>query len=702
MSRKKSENPAAPRNIPIWGYIKTNAFIIVIFLLFLIHEYLTQINWKKSEADFASPLGSENTFWNDFDKEQIGANEFETKKKRPKWCKKFKELESWLSTLEKPTSDKDYASMHQSVRELHAKMDGFCKAEKLVEKSNPPAESLINNNLQNVSINFPFHTPATSPPLKTPTSYSQTSAETVSKQTNNQQIKPRKVSVGRRKRYQRCIRRRSCALRGGNYQLALGPQVNKSLRYDINRDSKVGSFRFVGCYELLNVNNDAIVRKNSHMFGLVGTTKDKLACIHLCRSKRRGFSGFQKYWNADEDYKNCYCRTGNFGFFIVNELCDSETDDDLKLDVYDLENEICEASLWGSFPVFSVDKGHANKKRHIGTLKETKTSFEMACPIYQEKLREKKGKKCLVVAFGSIRGGPIAWNSLVNRLLKPLNCDLMLAVGENPENQKHCLWKLAKYKATIREYDDWGDYIREYINNSTSWHQIFNRVKCPKWVHKSPNKKTLMDAGGYCAGQFAGGIKCPQSCLDSCKNEFGIVCRKHEGSAGLLLVFRDFLSRYIQKWKLHARYDNFILTRTDHVYLCDHPKFSEINGVLSVPNGQEYGGFTDRHWVVDSKHVLPLLNITRSLFSKNSKFFDHFMSKYKDQNLETLLKFWVTYNTDLPKPVKMRRVMATVKSEGDKMRWQLDKAFPHASIPWLHLKYPEAMADAQRSCKCVF
>jgi hypothetical protein len=66
---------------------------------------------------------------------------------------------------------------------------------------------------------------------------------------------------------------------------------------------------------------------------------------------------------------------------------------------------------------------------------------------------------------------------------------------------------------------------------------------------------------------------------------------------------------------LLSHYDRFVITRADHFYQCPHDLSVLDPRFLWVPFGQDFGGITDRHYlVVPSQHVLAALNVLPGLF----------------------------------------------------------------------------------------
>ena len=62
------------------------------------------------------------------------------------------------------------------------------------------------------------------------------------------------------------------------------------------------------------------------------------------------------------------------------------------------------------------------------------------------------------------------------------------------------------------------------------------------------------------------------------------------------------------------RYDRFVVTRSDFVWLCPHPPLSILDPrSLWIPDGEHYGGVTNRHLVVSREDLIPAVSLIEDI-----------------------------------------------------------------------------------------
>jgi hypothetical protein len=219
--------------------------------------------------------------------------------------------------------------------------------------------------------------------------------------------------------------------------------------------------------------------------------------------------------------------------------------------------------------------------------------------------------KTLVVILSETRASELTFQNIKKNVIDELNADLCVCIGVKKDyDYNNEFYKLAKYKFTYNEPDDYGDAFEsayQYICNK-------NNTDYPHW------RKIL-----EIKDQFLGGIK----------DEIN----EHPGSAGILIFFRWFLLQEILNNNLLELYDRFIITRSDYIWLLPHPKIellSEFN--IWIPNSESYGGVSDRHVVLSKTNIISYLSILENIVTKLDDYYDKLKTK-SNWNLEQIIKF---------------------------------------------------------------
>ena len=152
----------------------------------------------------------------------------------------------------------------------------------------------------------------------------------------------------------------------------------------------------------------------------------------------------------------------------------------------------------------------------------------------------------LVCLIGSIRGGPQAWRSLVERVLQPLSADLAI-LGAQTHREQDDLFRAARYVWTdVPEHEDWGAALDMFAPPPYQWR-------------------------GFAAHNNRSGLWGPAQLAGT----------RLDGSGAIIFVLRMYLLERLAP--LLSRYRQLMVTRSDHHYACEHPALPE--GPLWVPHG---------------------------------------------------------------------------------------------------------------------
>jgi hypothetical protein len=230
-------------------------------------------------------------------------------------------------------------------------------------------------------------------------------------------------------------------------------------------------------------------------------------------------------------------------------------------------------------------------------------------------------EKNLVILIGNARGGEQTWKTLYDNLIDVYSADLLLCFGKT-NNTNNSLYKKAKYVFELEEYNNWNDYYKKFFSN--------------KWKDSFLHGKNHGLAGG----------------LDS-----------YSGSGSIIFAFRHFLKNNCLN--ILTLYDRIILTRSDYFYLHKHTILS--NDKIWIPEGEDYGGITDRCHIFPSSFAEKILGVIEYMDSNIG--FNN-ISKTYNPNPEIILKLFFKHINIMQYIERFKRCQFTVCTKNDRTRWQ--------------------------------
>ena len=239
--------------------------------------------------------------------------------------------------------------------------------------------------------------------------------------------------------------------------------------------------------------------------------------------------------------------------------------------------------------------------------------------------------KTLVILWGEPRGGELAWKSIHKHLLKPLNAHLATYFTDG--YPRTILDDMARYKWVTHAHADWGVVFEEAAETCSQrehWRRLFEI-------------KDIFLGGIYGSG--------------------------HRGSGGILLAFRWLVLQKILDLNLAEKYDYMILSRADQLHICDHSPVSICAyGVVTVPNGEDYFGYNDRHLMAESQTFVKALNITTELVCDTDRWYDTMKhTNRSDINSESAQKIvWDGVGLNVS---RVQRTMFLAKRATDASSW---------------------------------
>ncbi len=215
-------------------------------------------------------------------------------------------------------------------------------------------------------------------------------------------------------------------------------------------------------------------------------------------------------------------------------------------------------------------------------------------------------ERTLVVVIAETRAHEYSFPSFRANVLEALNADLALCIAKNQwEDTSNPFYQHARYLWTYEEPDDWGS--------------AFDAAQIVEGCQG--DWRCLLDLDGI----WMGGVH----------NANG----RTRGSGSILLFFRWLLKHSLMKSGVDQKYDRFIITRSDYIYLTPHYPIRQLDPeVIWIPEGEDYGGYTDRHIVVSRKDLTSILSVADPILCSPEELRIR-MSGRKEWNLEKYIRF---------------------------------------------------------------
>jgi nucleoside-diphosphate-sugar epimerase len=263
-------------------------------------------------------------------------------------------------------------------------------------------------------------------------------------------------------------------------------------------------------------------------------------------------------------------------------------------------------------------------------------------------IQSQKTPKVLVINIGQPRGGELAWKSFHKHVIRPYHATSITLFTDAPylnhtENNTSLLEDMAQFSWRVPEYCDWG-YVFDQAASTCRSHELAR-----DWFRICELKD-----------QFLGGI---------------VGCG-HKAGSGLLLSFRYIISQKLVSMNLIDKYDVFVLTRSDELYLCDHYDFRTMMSDSSkgyVTTGEGYGGYSDRHLFATRNIFLKMISITEQMACQPEYAYALIKKHNSNRNLETIQRiFFEAMNISI---ISNNRSQFTVKTYEDTSRWSTGKHY---------------------------
>lgn len=180
--------------------------------------------------------------------------------------------------------------------------------------------------------------------------------------------------------------------------------------------------------------------------------------------------------------------------------------------------------------------------------------------------------RTLICILNQVRAAEITWPSFKKFVLDELDADLCLAIGIDEDCRADNPYVAnAKFLFGFQEQEDWSkafDYAQQ---------AVFKEVKADSAL-RDANWREVFKVGGQWLGPMGA----------------------QQGSGGIGLFFRWWLHHNV--YEMYG-YDRFVVTRSDFLWTCPHPPLDLLDPKnIWIPEGEDYGGYCDRHMVLSDEN----------------------------------------------------------------------------------------------------
>lgn len=268
-------------------------------------------------------------------------------------------------------------------------------------------------------------------------------------------------------------------------------------------------------------------------------------------------------------------------------------------------------------------------------------------------------ERVLVCVLGQLRAHELTWPNFKTNVLDELEADLAVCIGTDDQfDPANPYYANARHRWSIAEFADYAEgfeLARQALGGVADW-------------------RMLLTVGS----QWLGGIKAENA---------------HPGSGSIQIFFRWFLLNNLLKDNLIAQYDRFIITRSDFFYCSPHPPVDVLDcNALWIPDGEDYGGFTDRHLVVTAGDVQASLSLIDDIVVRPHALLAE-MRRYNQWNIERYLRFQFVKKGLARRVRRFPYVMFTVRGANDSSSWSWGKFDPEAGMI---VKYASEKKEAMK------
>ena len=219
-------------------------------------------------------------------------------------------------------------------------------------------------------------------------------------------------------------------------------------------------------------------------------------------------------------------------------------------------------------------------------------------------------ERVLVCILAETRAHQVAWPSFKRHVLDELNADLALAVTiDEKYDYANPFWQHAKYRWVGCTTGRCGRRVSIWLSVGCAQQQ---GIAPPEW-------RAMLRIKGILAGRDPISSTRNRAMPQISSSVAGCSCTGSKQDGVL------------------DRYERFIVTRSDFVWLCPHPPLSLLDaGSLWIPDGEDYGGLTDRHLVVARENATDSLDLIHDVLLRPTEILVEEMKHRDDWSPESL------------------------------------------------------------------
>ena len=184
-------------------------------------------------------------------------------------------------------------------------------------------------------------------------------------------------------------------------------------------------------------------------------------------------------------------------------------------------------------------------------------------------------------------------------------------------------------------------------------------------------------------------------------------CESGKGFVGygaVVLGYQHLIQRQLLRLQLVDSYDWFIVVRADYLHLCSFDSIESLDKrKVYVPEGERFGGYSDRFMLIPAQHVIQVLNVTSAFLGEWELVFDNLLKDASPRRVYNVEIIHMLYFLRIRLPITrfhqtafaVRRAFGEISSDYEGKRLQLDN---FTDSFHLLVKFKMEYKQARRAC----